>query len=391
MHFVNRFISTFLTLLLILCFESGFAEEGSIATTVQDGKKYVSLYDMKSRFSMEASFNIVLQRGRLYSKGHVATYVVGHSVILIDGRLTRDDYSVMRKQGDVLIPLYLAKSIIEAFYPTLKVTETAGFLTTTEKKTEQAGPSEKTEPSKSLSPEPIAFIIIDAGHGGKDPGAVGKGNLREKNITLGIAKHLETELKNRKKLKGIIVYMTRRTDKFLELYERTEAANSKLKKNINGVFVSVHVNASLTPKISGFETYFLSQNPTNEEARNTAALENNVVVFEKNSGKKKYGEIEYIEARMITTQIQRESSMLANAIQKGMSAKMKPFKSRGVRKADFFVLRGSLMPAALVEVGFITNRSEAKYLNRADYQKKLAESIADGISAFIEEYNKTVK
>jgi N-acetylmuramoyl-L-alanine amidase len=76
--------------------------------------------------------------------------------------------------------------------------------------------------------------------------------------------------------------------------------------------VSVHINASVSSRISGFETYFLSQNPTNEEARNTAALENNVIVLEENdSRKKKYGDIDYIEARMITTQIQKESAMLA--------------------------------------------------------------------------------
>ena len=83
--------------------------------------------------------------------------------------------------------------------------------------------------------------------------------------------------------------------------------------------------------------------------------------------------------------------MLANAIQRVMRSKLKKFESRGVRKADFFVLRGSLMPAALVEVGFITNPTEAKQLNRADYQTKIAEAIAGGIASFIAEYNKAFK
>ena len=99
--------------------------------------------------------------------------------------------------------------------------------------------------------------------------------------------------------------------------KRTEIANGLLKEKQNGIFISIHVNAHLSKRISGFETYFLSQNPTNEEARNTAALENNVIVLENKIGSKKhYGDIDYIEAMMLTTQILKESSMLANSIQR---------------------------------------------------------------------------
>ena len=373
---------------LFLCFFPGNTTgPTSLPVLLINGKKYISLYDMQASFPFEASFDIILQRGKLYHKEHVAVYKIGHSYILADSMLVRGEYPVIRGNGEIFLPLYLAGKIIEAFYPELVITDKDSALIF---RVRELSEKSSTEPAPPPSTDPIAFIIIDAGHGGKDPGAVGKGGLKEKNITLNVAKNLESSLKG--KVKNVPVYLSRRTDIFLELHERTEFANKRLKKNINGIFVSIHVNASISPKISGFETYFLSQNPSNEEARNTAALENNVVIFEEKAGrKKKYGEIEYIEARMITTQIQKESSMLARAIQNAMSKNVKPFKSRGVRKADFYVLRGSLMPAVLVEIGFITNESESKLLNKPDYQKMLSDSISDGIVAFITEYNKMIK
>ena len=171
------------------------------------------------------------------------------------------------------------------------------------------------------------------------------------------------------------------------LSARTEKANSQLEKNKNGIFVSIHVNASISKKISGYETYFLSQNPTNEEARNTAALENNVIVLEDNKNSNKYEDLDYIEATMKTTQILKESSILANEIQKYILGRNSIFISRGVRKADFFVLRGVMMPAVLVEVGFITNYKEVRYLLRDTYQRKMALGISDGIVKFIKKYN----
>jgi N-acetylmuramoyl-L-alanine amidase len=197
----------------------------------------------------------------------------------------------------------------------------------------------------------------------------------------------------KEKFKNIRVRLTRRSDKFIELSTRTDIANGMLKKNENGIFLSIHVNASISKKISGYETFFLSQNPTNEEARNTAALENNVVVLEEKSGKgkKKYEDIDYIEATMLTTQIQKESSLLARSIQKGMSRNNKNFKSRGIKKADFFVLRGVLIPAALVEVGFITNKRNAQYLNKSQHQKIIARGIMEGIQIFLKRYNKLLR
>jgi N-acetylmuramoyl-L-alanine amidase len=152
------------------------------------------------------------------------------------------------------------------------------------------------------------------------------------------------------------------------------------------------VNASITSKVSGYETFFLSQNPSNEDARSTAALENNVIVLENTPGKKSsYNDVDYIEAMMITTQIQKESSALADSIQRGMTKKNRAFSSRGVKKADFFVLRGVLMPAALVEIGYISNAREAKYLTTKSHQEAIAEGIAEGVKSFISRYHRLIR
>ena len=381
-------IKYILPFLLLYFFAGSGIENGSMPILSVSGKRYVSLYDMQAIFPFEASFDIILQRGKLYHREHVAVYKIGHSYILADNMLVKGEYPVIREKGDIFLPLYFAEKIIETFYPRLSVAIKGNILTFQARKLPEKDTDKPVVPRPSV--DPIAFIVLDAGHGGKDPGAISKGGrLREKDITLSVAKILESSLK--RKLKDVPVYLTRRTDVFLGLHERTEIANRRLKKNTNGIFVSIHANASISPRISGFETYFLSQNPSNEDARNTAALENNVIIFEEKSGRKKYGEIEYIEARMITTQIQKESSMLAYSIQNAMSKNIKPFKSRGVRKADFYVLRGALMPAVLVEIGFITNEAESQSLNKPAYQKMLSESISDGIVAFIAEYNKMIK
>ncbi|HOP62089.1 MAG TPA: N-acetylmuramoyl-L-alanine amidase, partial [Spirochaetota bacterium] len=124
----------------------------------------------------------------------------------------------------------------------------------------------------------------------------------------------------------------------------------------------------------------------------TATLENNVIVLENNGKKKKkYDDLDYIEAMMLTTQIQKESSLLAESIQKQLDLKISEFKSRGVHKADFYVLRGALMPAVLVEIGFITHKKESQYLKKDIYQEKIAQGVSEGVLNFINKYNKMIE
>jgi N-acetylmuramoyl-L-alanine amidase len=333
---------------------------------------------------------MISQKGKLYRKDHYAVYGVGLSVILVDGSLYKSSRMVCRKTGRVLIPLDAGEHIIKSFRPGIRLNRNGTALISVYRPDEESLHEKKERQVREPGKDRISFIVIDPGHGGKDPGAVGKGGLEEKDITLKVAKYLGKMIKSR--LPDIHVSVTRSDDRFIELSRRTEIANWLLKKNENGIFLSIHVNSSLSSRISGYETFFLSQNPTNEEARNTAALENNVIILEEKSKRKKtHDDVDYIEAMMITTQIQKESSTLAGSIQDGLAKKNVVFGSRGVKKADFFVLRGVLMPAALIEIGYISNKKEAQYLKKKSHREIIADGIAEGVELFIKRYNSLIR
>lgn len=386
---------------VIPVFFSFVAPEKSIKIIEHSDNRYISINSFTEDLNIHNTFDLVTGKGKLLHKGAVAIYQVDFSVMLINGKLVKTDYPVTKLKGEILFPLKFSTEIIHIFFPDYLCVENKNILRINNKqksthtqtqKTDSEPKENKKEVTKISSKsetDKISFIIIDPGHGGKDPGAIGKGGLKEKWITLKIAANLEDYLKT--KLKKTRIQLTRKSDKLVELAKRTEIANKLLKKNENGIFVSIHVNASILHSVSGFETYFLSQNPSNEEARATAALENNVIVLEENTKKTVYNDVEHVEAIMITTQIQKESSILANSIQKHLDKVITESPSKGVKKADFFVLRGSLMPAVLVEVGYISNKKEANRLKQPSYQKKIVQGIGDGIINFIKEYNKNNK
>lgn len=379
----NRNIFMIFVLLFVFTISSIYADSNPESFKVKkfNSKDYVSLYDFTENSDVDYYFNVVTQRGTLFYKGHKAVFQPGFSIMVVDGKLYSANYQVIRVKGEIFIPSIIFKSILRHFFTkTVYVRQGNAFV-----KNKDAKPVE-LKPLKNQK-EPITFIVIDAGHGGKDPGALGKDKSYEKTITLNVAKKLASYLK--KNLKNVKVVLTRSNDKFVELGKRTEIANKLLSKGNNGLFISIHVNASLSSKVSGFETYFLSQNASNEEARATAALENNVLVLE-NKSHKPTEDADYVEALMLTTQIQAESKMLAEKIQQNLSKKISNKKNRGVKKADFFVLRGVLMPAALVEIGYMTNRSELKLLKTSNYQDKVANSVGYGIKEFIYLYNKGI-
>ncbi len=360
-----------------------------------EGREYISLNDVIRSLDPDNFYDTVTRRGKLYRGTSVLVYQVGMSTVLSNSRMKKYAYPVISKNGEILFPVKAGGDFLQEFYPDRKISREDGRFVVAQPGSVPAveSPPAHTDKNAKTQPVPpkdrISFIIIDAGHGGKDPGAIGKGSAKEKEITLSLAVKLEKYF--REHLKGVRIILTRKRDSFIELARRTDIANSYLKENENGLFISIHVNASLSPRISGFETYFLSQNASNEDARATAALENNVIVLEDARRKKSYDDVEHIEAFMYTAQVQKESSLLAEAIQSGMNAGISEFKSRSVKKADFFVLRGSLMPAVLVEVGYITHEKEAAMLRKDGYQDKIARGIGAGTIAFLKKYNDMIK
>ena len=216
-------------------------------------------------------------------------------------------------------------------------------------------------------------IVIDPGHGGKDSGCRSHRKYKEKNITLAIAKRLASRLK---KEIGCEVFLTRNKDDFLSLERRTAIANMKKAD----LFISLHVNAHKDGRIHGLETYFLNM-ATDQQSVMVAAREN--ATSEKN-----ISDLQTIlNDLMMNTKI-RESSRLAHQVQKGMvggaGKRYKKIRNLGVKQAPFYVLIGAQMPAVLVEVGFLSNRTERKRLMNKAYQERLAAGICDGIKRYIE-------
>jgi len=232
----------------------------------------------------------------------------------------------------------------------------------------------KVLPDKSVFK--VKRVVIDPGHGGKDPGAVGPGGTREKDIVLRVGKKLGKLLK---KDHGVEVIYTRDRDKFVPLNERTEIANSKKAD----LFISIHTNASEKRKTRGMETYFLSWS-NDREAIRVAARENKVSIKKM---QKMQGGLSMILQDLARNSKREESKRLAYSVQNEMVDSLKreytKIQDLGVKYALFYVLVGAEMPSILVEISFISNRDEEKRLATNQYRDRIAKAIAKGIDKYI--------
>ena len=234
-----------------------------------------------------------------------------------------------------------------------------------------------------VNPFRVRRVVIDPGHGGRDPGAMANG-LKEKHLVLDIAKRVKRELE---KKGGYEVILTRSTDKFLELEQRAMVANNKSAD----IFVSIHINASKNRNVSGLETYILNLS-TNEKSLEVAARENMVTEREM---RKKRDELGVILASMSMNRDTRKSGVLAGKVQKSLVNNLRKHY-RGIndhkdRGAMFYVLYRAHMPSVLVEVSYLTNKSEARRLRNTLYRSRAAYSIAAGIDQYFKEESNVLK
>jgi len=233
-----------------------------------------------------------------------------------------------------------------------------------------------TELTKEKNKWKFNTIIIDPGHGGKDPGAVGYRGTKEKDIALDVAKRLEKKISKNMNVKTIL---TRDEDIFLKLGERTRFAN----ENNGDLFISIHANAAEDRRASGFETFLIGPN-RNEAAVRVAARENAVLELE-GGGTTKLTDEALIKATIAQAGFASFSETFAALVQEEMGKRIQS-KNRGVKQAGFYVLMGASMPNVLIELGFISNPSEEKKLKSSKYRDVLATSIYRAI----EKYEKTL-
>jgi N-acetylmuramoyl-L-alanine amidase len=249
---------------------------------------------------------------------------------------------------------------------------------------QQPGPAAASvAPAGSLAPSlaqqlglGIKKIVLDPGHGGKDPGAIGPNGIKEKDIVLAVAKrvarHLEREL-------GCQVIFTRDRDVFIPLEERTAIANT----SGADLFISIHANAAPSANVRGVETYFLDL-ATNKEAMRVAARENA-------TSARQLSDLQSILMDLMQNTKVHESAKLAEFVQasmiSGLGRSYRNIVDLGVKRAPFVVLIGAQMPAVLTEIAFLSNPEEARWLCDPGYQQEVAVQIVAGVSQYVTDLN----
>jgi N-acetylmuramoyl-L-alanine amidase len=228
----------------------------------------------------------------------------------------------------------------------------------------------RRDPGSDFDSRPVRRIVIDPGHGGKDPGAIGRGRLLEKTVVLRISRHLRRQLK----AKGLEVFLTRDGDQYLTLEERAAFAN-RLGADL---FVSIHANASRNRASHGVESYLLDTRYDRQTAR-VAARENGVTVGQLN-------EVQRILASLRLGYNERFAAPLAQNVQDSLIQRLRRdhagTRDLGVKRGPFLVLFMADMPAILVEVGFVTNTKEGRRLRTDAFARSAADGIAEGILAY---------
>jgi len=229
-------------------------------------------------------------------------------------------------------------------------------------------------PQQPIQPRAKAYrtIVIDPGHGGKDPGALGRRGTAEKDITLKVALKLRNLLR---KQPGVRVLMTRERDEFIELEDRTKFANGQ----DADLFVSIHVNSHPQHTVKGIEIYHFGQ-AKDQRALEVAARENGTPLSNTGVG------WEYLVADLLTSKKIEESLELAWTTKEAMVAKLNnhyTLVDHGVKTAPFYVLRFTSMPSILAEIAYISNSAEENMLRTGSFTTRVAEALEDGVKTFL--------
>ena len=319
----------------------------ALTTYNLNGTTYVALASLCDLRGINLDYDTFTRTATLTKDAHRINLMVGDTLVLVDGTPLHLKHRIDLYQGTVVAPYKFKEQVIDAlFKPTY--------------------PEAKTR----IALLKIKKIVIDAGHGGKDPGTIGKSGVKEKDINLDIAKRLSRILKS----EGLEVIMTRSTDRFISLEERVNIAN---RANAE-LFLSIHANANRVRSINGLEVYYVS--PTVDDSKRAlqaakaAPLNLESRYFAGNSLT-----LKTILWDMLYTSARAESVTLAQSICGAVKNSLET-KILGVKAARFYVLKGARMPAILIETGFLSNPNEERMLKNAYYREKLAEGIRDGLA-----------
>jgi N-acetylmuramoyl-L-alanine amidase len=333
--------------------------KSSISYTKKENRVYLTIYEA---FLNEKSFKSLQNKGIIRKVDAIQTQKTAQIIFTVLGKLNKSSVSVEVDQAnnDILLVIGTALS--------------ANDMSQLEDEKQKDTEVKKKVDSRFV----VDTIVLDPGHGGKDPGAVGqlsgKKKLLEKHVVLNIGHQLKKILE--KRLPDTKIVLTRTQDEYYSLYQRGKAANRVKGK----LFISIHCNANKSSKANGFSTYVIGTSKT-DEAREAALLENKVIEYDDAETQRKYKGINLIKATMAQSAYARQSFHLAAIMNNQVGTEMSALsvKNRGVKQAPFYVLYGPSMPSVLVETAFISNKNEVKILASRNNQNKIAESISGSI------------
>ena len=339
-----------------------------------ENNKFFSINDFLSSTGSEPYINEKTEKIVFYLDNKKIKITNGITFLLIDDNIYQLSSKVVRQNNEYFVHIDSFINIVNPSLQNLSIISNSSemIISSTTKTKNVAIKNIDIEKNKWK----FSTIIIDPGHGGKDPGAVGYRGTLEKDIALDVAKRLEKKISKNMKVKTVL---TRDEDIFLKLGERTRIAN----ENNGSLFISIHANAATDRRASGFETFLIGPNK-NEAAVRVAARENSVLELEGVAGKKLTNE-DLIQATIAQSAFASKSEKFAALVQEEIGKRVQG-KNRGVKQAGFYVLMGASMPNVLVELGFISNLAEEKKLRSSQYREVLATAIFRAL----EKYEKTL-
>jgi len=294
--------------------------------------------------------------------------------IVIDDKVYQMQSKLIKSNDEYYVPIddfFNILSIHGSDHQSIDYTTMSISLNSKIKKTKEIS-TVNVDLAKEKNRWKLDTIIIDPGHGGKDPGAIGYRGTKEKDITLDVAKRLVKKIERNTNINTIL---TRDEDIFIRLQDRTKLANS----NNGKLFISIHANSAEDRRANGFETYMIGMNK-NAAAVRTAARENAVLDLEGGSATKLTDEA-LIKVTIAQSGFANGSEKFAALVQEEMSKRLQS-KDRGVKQAGFYVLAYASMPNVLIELGYISNPSEEKKLKSSQYKDALATSIYRAIEKY---------
>lgn len=327
---------------------------------VFDGTQYVPLSKACDVYGAGFEWDPYIQKASVKKDSYNIALRAYSDRVLINGAEKRLDRPVVLDNGIVFVPV---SSLGNFFIPL-------------------PGPVyvEKTPVVAAPGRFIIRTIVLDPGHGGKDAGAVGRRlRLKEKDTALALAKMIKARLEKA----GVRVIMTRDSDNFISLSRRADMAN----RNKADLFVSVHINASKSRSMRGFECYYLSS-ATDDNARALEAFENSVLKLDADAEKENSKQLDKTLWDMTLTENRIESAELAGYICQSVEDSL-TIRNRGIRSARFYVLKHTHMPSVLVEAGYISNRYEELKLKDPKFLEKIADAVAKGIIKYKTKYEST--